>query len=137
MSRNRFRLVLVTPLLFAIFLGLYEYIWPDPISEKAYEYILEIEPEQEGGSLIIGGVIFFIALILTVVSFVGLLLFKSWARHLYALGLIFSFSFYPFMGVSVLSGFSQVLYDCSMVLTGVILALIYYSPIASYYEHDT
>ncbi len=39
------------------------------------------------------------------------------------------------MGVMVYGGFSQVLYDVSMALSGIILALIYYSPIAEYYEH--
>ena len=40
---------------------------------------------------------------------------------------------YPFMGITVCGGVSQLLYDISIMLPGVLLALIYYSPVAQQY----
>ncbi len=114
--------------------GVYDYIWSDPITDQVFDYIIEIEPEIEGTELVVAGSLAVVAIIMALVSVIGLLLFKSWARHVYAAGFVAAFTLYPFMGITVYGGFSQVLYEISMVLSGVLLALMYYSPVARYYE---
>lgn len=134
MSKNHFRIIIVVSLLIAVVGGVYEHIWPDPIADQVFDYIIELEPELEGSSLIIVATLALIAGIMAVVSYVGLLLFKSWARHVYLAVFVVVFALYPFMGVTVYSGVGQIFYDLSMVLSGVVLALAYYSPVAEYYE---
>ena len=135
MSKNQFRILIITSLVLGLLSGIYDYLWPNPETEKVYNYIVEIEAEIEGARLVIVGVLGVIAIIMLVVSIIGLLLFKSWGRHVYVAGFIVAFSLYPFVGVAVSSGFAQVLYDISMVFSGVLLALMYYSPVAKYYEN--
>ena len=134
MSKNHFRALIVVSLVIGLLSGVYDYIWPDPIADQVFDYIVEIEPEIEGTSIILVGVLAFVALTMALISLIGLLLFKSWARHVYAAGFVAAFSLYPFLGITIYSGFGQVLYDISMVLSGVLLALMYYSPVARYYE---
>jgi hypothetical protein len=73
---------------------------------------------------------------MTVAFFFGLMLFKSWARHIYLANLIVSLVLYPFFGLSVVSGFGQLFYDVSTVFSGVILSLIYYAPAVRYFEES-
>ena len=134
MSKSQFRILLVVSLLFAIFSGAYEYMWSDPITDKVLDYAIEIEPELEGKRLVFVSVVGGFILLLTVISFVGLMLFRSWARHVYLVCLVVSLGLYPFMGVSVISGFGQLYYDASMVLSGVMLALMYCPPVAQHFE---
>ncbi|WP_444884620.1 hypothetical protein [Microbulbifer sp. PSTR4-B] len=134
MSKNQYRTLIVLSLAIGLLSGVYDYIWPDPITDQVFDYIVEIEPEIDGTKLVVAGALAVLAIIMALVSVVGLLLFKSWARHVYAAGFVAAFALYPFMGVTVYSGFSQVLYDISMVLSGVLLALMYYSPVARHYE---
>ncbi|AFU99935.1 hypothetical protein [Simiduia agarivorans] len=134
MSKNKFRATIVLSLLVAVVAGVYDYVWPDPFADQALNYVAEIEPVLEGGALIVVTILGFIAGIMAIVSFIGLLLFKSWARHIYLAGFVVAFSLYPFFGVMVTSGISQIFYDLSMVLSGVVIALAYYSPVARHYE---
>ena len=134
MSKNQFRTLIVVSLVIGLLSSVYDYIWPDPITDQVFDYIVEIEPGIEGASLVAAGVLAIVAIIMALVALIGLLLFKSWARHVYAAGFLAAFALYPFMGITVYSGFSLVLYDMSMVLSGVLLALMYYSPVARLYE---
>lgn len=134
MSKNQYRTLIVLSLAIGLLSGVYDYIWPDPITDQVFDYVVEIEPEIEGTKLVAAGVLAVVSIIMVLVSLVGLLLFKSWARHVYAAGFVAAFALYPFMGIAVYSGFGQVLYDISMVLSGVLLALMYHSPVALYYE---
>lgn len=136
MSKNQFRAVIILSLLAAVIAGVYDYIWPDPIAEKIFDYIIKTEPELEGTKYIVVIVLGFIVVIMAIVSFVGLLRFKSWSRHVYSAGFVCALFLYPFMGVTVYSGISQIFYDLSMVLSGVVLALVYYSPVAEYYKSE-
>ncbi len=134
MSKNQFRTLIVVSLVIGLLSSVYDYIWPDPITDQVFDYIVEIESGVEGASLVAAGVLAIVAIIMALVALIGLLLFKSWARHVYAAGFLAAFALYPFMGITVYSGFSLVLYDMSMVLSGVLLALMYYSPVARLYE---
>lgn len=136
MSKNHFRSIIVVSLLISVFGSAYDHIWPDPMIDQAYEYIIELETdaEPEESAFIAVAAVGLVAGIAAIVSFVGLLLFKSWARHVYLAGFVAAFSLYPYIGLAVYSGVAQILYDLSMVLSGVILSLAYYSPVAEYFE---
>lgn len=144
MSRNQFRALIIASLLLAIAGGIVEYFWADPIADKAYEYIAEIEPDVEGARLIFLGIMGAILFILAIISFFGLLFFRAWARHLYVVSFVLFLPLYPLLGVSVYSGVSQVFWELSSMASGAIIALLYFSPVAKYYQknefnmqHDT
>ena len=104
MSKNKFRLLIISSLVLAILAGIYDYFWIDPISEQVANYAYEIEPELEGTQLIVIVVVGMLVIVFTIISFIGLLLFKSWAKPLYLAGFILFMPLYPFMGVTVYSG---------------------------------
>ena len=87
-----------------------------------------------GTKLVVLVVIGVIATIFAVVSFFGLLLFKSWAKPMYLAGFVLFMPLYPFMGVTVYSGISQILYDLSVIASGAILAMLYFSPVSELYR---
>jgi len=134
MSKNKFRLLIVASLMFAILGETYDYIWPDKISEQIIEFAYELEPEIDGAKMVVLSIIGLAAIIFGVVSFFGLLLFRSWARPMYLAGFIILLPTSLFYGVSINSGVSQVLGDLSLVTSGIILAMLYYSPVSDFYQ---
>jgi hypothetical protein len=69
-------------------------------------------------------------LVITLVSTVGLLFFKGWARTLSLYSTVFSLGLYPFLGPALTSGWSSALSEASFMIWGAVLALAYYSPLA-------
>ncbi len=134
MNKNQFRILVVTSFLLGVFSGIIEYVWPDPVVEMAYEIIIEQEEEMGESKLILLGITVLVGVFLIIGSFVGLLLFKKWGKTMYALGFLLMIPIYSIMGVGVYSGLSQMVNDISMILSGIILALVYYSPVAKYFE---
>ncbi|MEH6552386.1 MAG: hypothetical protein V7744_20620 [Pseudomonadales bacterium] len=137
MSKNQFRWILFAWLLLSVFSVAFEYIWPNPIANQAYEYVLEQETEWTEREFSTLSLLAGVAIVSAIVSYVGLLLFKSWARHLFVFSLLLTLCLYPWVGVTVFDIYSLVLSELSTLLTGVILMLVYYSPVAAFYEHDT
>jgi len=133
MSKNNFRVLVISSLALAILAGVYDYLWIDPISGRVMDYAYEIEPEIEGVQLIVFAVVGTLAITFATISFIGLLLFKSWAKRLYLASFILFMPLYPFLGVNVYSGASQIFYDLSMMASGAILALLYFSPVSKFY----
>ncbi len=77
MRKNQFRLLILASLAIDLLSVVYDYVWPNPVTEKVYDYIVEIEPEIEGVHLIILGAVGLVVLVMALVSVVGLLLFKA------------------------------------------------------------
>ncbi len=135
MNKNNFRILVVITFILSVLAGVYDFIWPSEIITQISDYAYEIEPEYSDFQIMIVSVIAVLLLVCAAVSFVGLLLFKNWGRHLYIAGFIIAFPLYPFMGVSVVSGANQLIYDLAMVLSGVLIAVCYYSPISKQFTN--
>ena len=69
-------------------------------------------------------------LIVVLASTIGLLFFKRWARVLALYSTLFSFGFYPLLGLSVSSALATAFSDASLMLWGAVLALAYYAPVS-------
>lgn len=136
LTKAHMRWLILSSLLFTIVGAAFELIWPSPILEQVADFAYQLEPEVEG----IGQTILFatlmVALVLCIASFVGLLLFKNWSRLLFLACFVLFLPVYPFIGITVSSGTSQIFYDLSMMTSGAVLALIYCSPVADYYRKD-
>lgn len=135
LTRNSLRFLIVLSLIFAIVGGVYDYLWPDWVTQQVSDYAIELEVDSGSGELLVVWVVVLITLMAVMVaSFVGLLLFTSWSRPLFVTGFLLLIPLYPFMGVLVYSGASQLFYDLSMLTSGAIMALIYFSPAAEFYQ---
>lgn len=132
MSKNQFRILVIASFVIAILSGAVEYVWPDPVAEIIYKVIIEQEEEKSELNAVILGV----GVASIIGSFVGLLMLKSWGRFMYALVFLLMLPMYLLIGAGVYSGLSQLASDFSMVLSGVLLALVFYSPVANYFENE-
>ena len=70
------------------------------------------------------------------VSVVGLLLFKQWARTLAFATTLTSLAFWPLLGPTVQSGWNSALLQISAVSWGAVLAGAYWSPLASHFQRQ-
>jgi hypothetical protein len=73
-------------------------------------------------------------LILFIVSNIGLFLFWRPARTLYVITIIVGLLETPFFGPYVDAGFGTMFEDAAIIVSGVVLALIYFSPLKDLYN---
>ncbi len=97
------------------------------------EYSETLEPEWSDNMMILMGGYFLLGLVITFYTFLGLLLFWNYARHIYLLGFILSLPMYWVAEIIVSSGVAQALCDTVFVLSGFILALIYFSSVKTFF----
>ncbi|NRA24823.1 MAG: hypothetical protein HRU08_10200 [Oleispira sp.] len=134
MTKNQFRALTISSILLACLSGFYDYFWPDALIEQVMDYAYDIEPDYMEENELIFFTIMAVIVVLGIASLIGVLMFKNWGRYLYIAGFILMFPLYPFFGIAVYSGYGQAFYDLSMLLSGAIIALMYYSPVAKYFE---
>ena len=134
MQKNHFRLLLIAPLLLVILGAINDYFFSSEALDSVYNHLGEVETTLSDWGAMILGILAFISLSLSVTALIGLFLFRPWGRVFYIVAFALLAPITPFMGISVASGTSQVLYDLSMAISGAIVVLVYYSPIASYFK---
>ena len=134
MTKNQFRVVVITVLAVTLFGMFIDLLWPNEITKQITAYAEQLEPEWSDTKFGLFMVWAFVAIICWVGSVIGLLLFKNWGRLLLLLGFIIIIPIYVPMGTAVSSPLSQIFYDLGSYGEGAILALCYFSPIAKYFE---
>ena len=100
-----------------------------PESLRAF---LEAE-EQTARALVIMKVVFPL-FILWLVSSIGLFFFWRPSRVLYLMSIVLGVLVSPFLGPYVDAGWGRAFQDAAITVSGVILALVYFSPLKSLYE---
>ena len=73
---------------------------------------------------------------LAVAATVGLFRFRNWARRLFLLLTLFGFVPVVAMGPTVETGAATALAEAATLLSGVILALVYWSPVRDRFENS-
>ena len=68
-------------------------------------------------------------LVAVLLSTIGLLFFKRWARAIALYSTVCGFALYPFFGPTLSSAWASMLNEVSFMLWGAALALSYYSPL--------
>ena len=127
--KNLFRILVVLSLVLSIMSVVWDYIFPNEIVSKLMVYLFELKPvDMEVGSLDIIYSVSILLLLFTALS--GLLLFKNWGRIAFVLCGVVGYPIIMMSGPQVSSGFSGVLFDLSNIASGVILAMMYLSPVA-------
>jgi len=128
-----FRIVVVMSLLLSVLSGVCDFIIPNEPLEKLILYSLELEPVgYEFGMLEIGFIV--IGLTLVLVAFVGLMLFKNWGRVAFILCGVVGLPYMIIGGPYISSGLGGSLYDLSNVASGVVLAMMFLSPISDKFK---
>lgn len=133
MTRTQFRILVVVSFVLSLVGGVVDLIVPDPIVEEVTSYAESLEPEWSDARLFALMGFLLLGIVYVIYTLLGLLLFWNMARHVYLAGFFFLIPMYLVLGVTVTSGIGQILYDAGSVLSGVILALIYFSPVKDFF----
>jgi hypothetical protein len=88
--------------------------------------------DTEVNPIDIGLLVLMLVLLLAALS--GLLLFKSWGRVAFVLCGVVGFPIIMMNGPYITSGLSSVLYDLSNITSGVVLAMMYFSPVSEEFK---
>ena len=129
MSPKHFRYFLIAYLALGIAGGIFDFVFPSAVPEVLSNAQEANDAELSNTSLVVGALLVVVALPIGIASFVGLYLFRPWAPRLavaVSIGVLFVL---PLLGASVASGWSAALGSLSATLWGVILALVYFSPL--------
>jgi hypothetical protein len=129
-----FRLALIASLVISIVGSAVDFVFPSLLPAPLQEYLkanwnAELEKGLNPWDLVILiiGIPF---LLLTIASYIGLFLWKNWARQLCLILAIIGCLMMPFLGAQVYSALAFTLYSISSIIGGLILGMLYFSPIA-------
>ena len=139
MKVNTFRALVILDIVIALLGVAADYAFESQLPQALRDYqAAEGEADFENNPqmwvLIFGGLC---VLTLGIISTIGLLVLWRPARLLYTLTFVLSWPLYVLAGASVTTGTAHMLYDMSSVLAGVILGLIYFSPLKVHFERGT
>lgn len=91
------------------------------------EYLTrEIESELNKADLILSSIAI-PSVLIYMVSIIGMLLTKPWAKNLYAISVFVSLAFMPFAGPIVDHALSAAIYDINSLVVGAILTLLFFT----------
>jgi len=131
--KNIFRILVVLSLVLSIASVVWDLIFPNEIVNKLVVYFFELKPVDIEISPF--DIICSVAmLLLLLAALTGLLLFKNWGRIAFILCGIVGYPVIMMSGPQVSSGFSGALFDLSNITSGVILAMMYLSPVSEEFK---
>ena len=132
---SAFRLILSATILLGLGGVVLELCFQSFLPQPLQDY-LRAESEADLTTSDIAAVLVAIPLLIaTIVSIIGLYLWKPWSRHLFLGVWILSVLLAPFVGPYVYSGIGYALYDLSSMLSGLLLGIAYFSPVAEKFKH--
>jgi hypothetical protein len=109
-----------------------ESLLPEPLRQYEKIQIEEVIAFGEWGLLAVLTVLGLAVL----VSFIGLFVFWPPARPLYLVSSVANILVTPYLGPYIEAGWSRMFFDTVVLLDGVILALVYFSPLKELYEPE-
>jgi hypothetical protein len=131
-ERIAFRLLVLAEIAFAIGAGVIDATWPSLLPEPIRQGLTAYEATRTDGLML--GALMLPVLILALVSSIGLLLFWSPARWLYAIGVLVSIPATLVLGPDVASAPAATLFMLAEVTSGVIMAAMFLPPVARHFE---
>jgi len=131
MTKTQFRALVIISLFLDTSCVLFDLTFPNETLDLVTEFSEALQTDWSKSKMYLIGGFGLLGIFSICYSFIGLLLFWNSARLIYLLSFIIFIPVYPFLGISVSSATSLALCESASVLSGVILALIYFSPIKS------
>lgn len=134
MTRKNFRILLVLSWLLVIAGVVVSFVTESFPPPELQTYLQRVENSPLANGEIVLAIVDVAFIVLAVVLTVGLFLFKRWAKTLlpmsYALGLVLI----PVNGPYIESGWVTTLFYLGSLVDGIILALVYFSPLREVFE---
>ena len=137
MTIKQFRILVVLSFVLGLLGGFSHLIFNNPVLDQIIEYSNTLTPQWSDTKINILTGVGVVSALYFLYIFIGLMLFWNSARLLYLAGFIAFIPLYLALGITVISPIEQVLLDASNVLAGMILALIYFSPIKQRFTDKT
>jgi hypothetical protein len=135
LSRQTFRYLMLASLLLSIMAAGLDLVFPELIPASVRD---ADEAEMENVAIarlfVIAGASL-TAAIAALAAFVGLFLFKPWARGLNVLLCASTLLLWPLLGHSISSGWAQALGEVSLLIWGAVTAMSYLPPIAEAFSN--
>jgi hypothetical protein len=103
--------------------------------DEAYDAYTSAEPNWT--LVVVMGLLMLVILIFALISTIGLLVLRPWARPMAIWTTILSFPAYPFLGAAVYSGLAFMLLTMSMTMWGAALAMTFHSELRGHFERQT
>lgn len=127
MSVNQFRLFLTLSWIVYI-VSIIVWLWTEQyLPPMLQEYIAQ-EEQAESTDIVFLMVVSAIVLLVLITSYIGLYLWKDWARHLFLSVFILSYLSAPFdTSPYVMTSWAFYIGDLATLFTGMVLAIIYYN----------
>ena len=125
-SLTLFRAVLIAGLFFTVISVAAGLALIDTLPLILQNYLKEVE---EGSSFMNSGLFFLfimVGLMVLIISIIGLWKFRPWARTLYVLIAVIYLPFQPFIGPVVMNGWESTFYDISLMLEGILFAMMFF-----------
>lgn len=125
-----FRTILIAGLITAIIGVVAGITLTDTLPVILQEYLIQVEnQEMSDNTAVMLLVALVTALILLIVSTIGLWKFKNWARVIYIVATIAFLPLYPAMGPIVMNPWEAMFGDIALILEGILIAMMFFSPI--------
>jgi hypothetical protein len=127
------RTLVLGEVLLALTAGFLDYFFPGLFPE-AWREFLDFQSSQDWTVLDWASVLFSLV---ALISLVGLWLLKNWGRSLYTLTTIGSCALAPFLSPTVMSAIAGTLDELSLMCSGGILVLIWFSNLKDQFAPDS
>lgn len=125
-----FRTILIAGLITAIIGVVAGTTLTDTLPTILQEYLIQVDNKAISDSTAI--MVFIVAisiLILLIVSTIGLWKFKNWARSIYIVATVAYLPLYPALGPVVMNPWEAMFGDITLILEGILIAMMFFSPI--------
>ena len=136
-SKNIFRIIVILDIVIVVFGIIVSDLTEGLLPETLQNYLMQAAESDfipKDTIFLIIGAIFFIALI---VSWIGLLKFKKFAPWLYLVVSTADIVLTSFMGPTVRSGLAESIAIFEGLIGGVLIALVFFSPVKEFFGTDS
>lgn len=121
-----FRIILIAGLFTAIIEVVAGMTLVDTLPTILQEYLTQIENEEISDNT---AIMLLIIGVMLIASTIGLWKFKNWARIIYIVITIVSLPLYPAMGPIIMNPWEAMFDNIALILEGVLIAMMFFSPI--------
>lgn len=133
-TKTSLRLLIIAEVVLGIGSVVAYYLGETSLPEALRFFESEKFDDTAGPALIIVLGLMVLLLLALIVAWIGLFVFWQPARLLYLVTTVLALLLMPFFGPYVETGLSYTLTEAASIVAGIILALVYFSPLKELYE---
>ena|SRR3990167_4279856 len=131
--RSKFRILMLVIFLFSFIPATFDLIVENSLVNELWRFL---EGKNNVNYERIPTPVVFVLGVAYLVSFVGVLAFKSWARNVYTILIFVIMLGGGFYGPIIFSGYSYSMYGLLMLLTGCSISLMYFSSVSKEFDGE-